>query len=76
MILPTKYLNSDETLLGVGNFIIKNVSSNVSLSTLWERVKKNENVYSFERFLLALDMLFIIGIIDLDNENNIIRVKQ
>ncbi|WP_409200380.1 ABC-three component system middle component 6 [Methanobrevibacter sp. DSM 116169] len=76
MILPTKYLNSDETLIGVGNLIIRNISSSIPLSTLWEKVKKNENVYNFERFLLTLDMLFIIGIIDLDNENNIIKVKQ
>lgn len=37
------------------------------------KVKQEEAIYNFERFILSLDMLYLLGIIDF-NENSLIKV--
>ncbi len=75
MIMPNKYLTQEETLLGVGKIILDNLSSKKTLSELWEKIKDNESVYNYERFILGLDMLFILGIIDIDDKNILEVIK-
>jgi hypothetical protein len=71
MIMPNKYLTEEETLLGAGAILIENLSIKKSLSKLWDEIKDNDSVYNFERFVLTLDMLFILGVVDLDENNEI-----
>jgi hypothetical protein len=69
MILPNKYLQEHETLLGVGAILLEKLSTKKSLSELWENSKNISNINNYERFILALDMLFIFGLITIkDNE--------
>lgn len=75
MILPTKYLREDETLIGLGAVLLSNLTSEKTLSDLWEFAKKHPNIGNFERFILALDMLFIFGLI-IARDNKIMRVKS
>lgn len=74
MILPTKYLNESETILGVGAVILEKLNDEISLSELWESTKRNYFVGTYERFILALDLLFILGIIETKN-NKIVRLR-
>ena len=75
MIMPNKYLKEEDTLLGASATIFNNLSSNQSLSELWDLVKEDDSIYNFERFILSLDMLYILGCIDFDEKNNyLIRV--
>ena len=73
MIMPNKYLKEEDTLLGVSAIIFNNLNDKQSISELWDKVKYDDTVYNFERFILSLDMLYLLGIIDF-NENSIIRV--
>ncbi len=71
MILPNKYLREDETLFGFGLIILKHLQGDRSLSDLWDDVKKFEGIGNYEYFILTLDMLYFLGLIEY--KNNIIK---
>lgn len=74
MILPTKYINEPDSLLGLGAIILKELNKNgENLSTLWDKLKDNPNIFNYKRFILTLDMLYILGLINFKN-NKIIRL--
>lgn len=74
MIMPSKYLREDEALIGVSAALLPLIENNGSLTALWESAKKNNAVGSFERFILALDFLYLLGLVDLHN-NKIVRAQ-
>jgi hypothetical protein len=67
MILPTKHIPQHEALIGVGATLLAHLTTPVTVSGLWERIKREPNVGTFERFVLAANLLYIIGAIDLKN---------
>ncbi|EJL6259242.1 hypothetical protein SD340_003883 [Vibrio fluvialis] len=75
MIMPSKYLREEEALIGISAVLLPLVENNGNLTTLWESAKKIKNIGSFERFILALDFLYLLGIIDLRN-NKIVRIQE
>ena len=75
MILPTKHISENEAILGVGATILRHLDSPITVSGLWERTKVESNVGTFERFILAADLLFIIGAIEL-REGLLVRVQS
>jgi hypothetical protein len=74
MILPTKYLREDEALIGVSATLIPLVEKAGNLTELWESAKKLETIGNYERFILALELLYLLGLVDLHN-NEILRVQ-
>ncbi len=75
MIMPSKFLREDEALIGVSALLLPLVEKNGNLTALWESAKRIDAVGSFERFILALDFLYLLGLVDL-HENKIVRVKE
>lgn len=76
MIMPTKYIKENESLLALGALIIKEINNEGStLSSIWDNLKDNEDIFNFKRFILTLNMLFLLGLIDIRN-NRIIKVSQ
>jgi hypothetical protein len=75
MILPTKHISENEAILGVGATILRHLDSPITASGLWERTKVESNVGTFERFVLAADLLFIIGAIEL-RDGLLVRVQS
>jgi hypothetical protein len=75
MILPTKHISENEAILGVGATILRHLDSPITVSGLWERTKVESNVGTFERFVLAADLLFIIGAIEL-RDGLLVRVQS
>ena len=67
MILPSKHISEDQTLLGVGAVLLKKLRQPQTVTGLWEEVRTEQVVGTFERFVLALDLLHIIGIVTLAN---------
>lgn len=65
MILPTKHISTSRSLLGVGATVLKNLQGAQTVSRLWEHVRTEPEVRNFERFVLALDLLFALGAIEL-----------
>jgi len=65
MILPTKHISATHSLLGVGAFLLAELKSPRTVTSLWDAMKGLEQVGTFDRFLLTLDMLYIIGAVEL-----------
>ncbi len=75
MILPNKHLRENETLIGVGAVLMQKMPSSILISDLWELVKEVSNIGNFERFILGLDLLFLLDVIKIEN-NQIIRIAK
>ena len=73
MIMPSKYVREEEAIIGVGNILLQHIKGSINISSLWENVKTNHAVVTFDRFVIALDFLYILGIIDI-KQNDIMRV--
>ena len=70
MILPTKHVRVDRALIGVGAELLALLSRPRTISKLWDQVRERRGAVaapiSYDWFILALDMLFLIGAITLD----------
>lgn len=70
MILPSKHLSQNRALLTVGAVILRHLSDPVTVSALWEEIsrsareQKAASPLRCDAFVLALDLLFLIGAIE------------
>lgn len=72
MILPSKHLSQDRALLTVGARLLTQLSQPKTVSALWEEISCPENNREFRKpalrydaYVLTLDLLFLIGAVDL-----------
>lgn len=75
MILPTKHLSPDRSLIGVGGQVITHLTQPKSVVALWDASRQAPGVATFERFILALDLLYLLGLVDIQ-DNLVYRAKQ
>lgn len=68
MILPSKYVQEKESLLGLGAIVLRFLNKDMPLSELWECSKENLDSINFERFVLVLDLLFVMGLVAVDGQ--------
>lgn len=69
MILPTKGITPRTALLSIGAEILRALSGAQTVSKLWDdfrRADESHSTITYDWFLLALDLLFAMGIIVLD----------
>jgi len=77
MILPTKHVRADRALLGVGAELLRILRRPCTVSKLWDELRAGRSgaathaPISYDWFILALDLLFIMGAIEL--ERGIVR---
>jgi len=67
MILPSKHIPEDQALLGVGAILLRNLERSQTVTSLWDKVRGERAVGNFERFILALDLLHITGVVGLSH---------
>lgn len=67
MILPDKNIRLKYSLLNCGACILSKFNEPQTLSSLWNKVRVNEELMSYEKFLLTLDFLYMIQAIRLQN---------
>jgi len=67
MILPTKHVPARLSLLGMGADVLSQLQGSSTTSQLWARVRENGVVSNYERFVLTLNLLFMLGAIVLDD---------
>lgn len=67
MILPSKHITEDQALIGVGAVLLEELLYPQTVTSLWEKVRTHRSVGTFERFVLALDMLHINRAISMTN---------
>jgi hypothetical protein len=66
MILPTKHINPFDSLLGVGALILERLKTTKTVTQLWDEMRDLPQVVTFERLVLGLDLLYMLGLVELD----------
>jgi hypothetical protein len=66
MILPTKHINPLDSLLGVGALILGRLKTTKTVTQLWDEMRDSPQVVTFERLVLGLDLLYMMGLVELD----------
>jgi len=72
MILPTKHLRVDRSLLYVGAEVLSLLSEPKTVSRLWDELKHlrtragSESPLGYDWFVLSLDLLYMLGIVAFD----------
>lgn len=64
MIVPTKHLKPQDSLLAAGGVVLQELRRPCSVSDLWSELRDNSVVATYERLILALDLLFVLGVIE------------
>ena len=68
MILPNKHLLSQDSLIGIGGLLLKKIGpGGTTVSKLWEGVRDRREVGTYDRFILALDTLYMLGYLNLED---------
>jgi hypothetical protein len=81
MILPSKHISLAESLLGLGGVLLEILMKQPSsLDSLWQEYSKINNkkelypaYHSFDNVVLAIDLLFMIGAVNINSEGEIYR---
>ena len=74
MLLPDKHIRMSESLLGLGSFLIGTLYQPRTVDEIWFIYRKARELgdfpahHTFENVVLALDVLFSINAIKLDND--------
>ncbi|MEL6729228.1 MAG: ABC-three component system middle component 6 [Pseudomonadota bacterium] len=80
MILPTKHLRPERALITVGAEMLVKLKRPATVSRLWDDIRKDRSSdndqasITYDWFVLALDMLFIIGAVTY--ERGVLRRTQ
>lgn len=74
MILPTKHISTERSLIGLGAVLLERLDQPRTITALWEKARVLPEIGSFERFVLTLDLLYAIGAVELSD--GLLRKKQ
>ena len=61
MILPDKHTRVSSSLLNVGAVLLYLMRPSQTVTELWCRARARPEVGTFDRFVLGLDLLFMLG---------------
>ena len=67
MIMPDKNITVRYSLLHCGALILAELKDSDTISSLREKTKDHEALSNYEKLVLTLDYLFVIGAITLSN---------
>jgi hypothetical protein len=66
MILPTKYIPAHDSVLGRAAALLPLRDDNPTVSELWSSYREGHPDASFDTFIDALTLLFMIGLVTID----------
>lgn len=64
MILPTKHISSQHSILGAGSVVLTFLNKPQTVTALWNKAREHPGLGMYWRFILTLDFLFTIGAIE------------
>lgn len=67
MILPTKHIDTRNSLIGAGAVLLRHLETPRTVTSLWDEVQTTPEVGVYWRFVLALDMLYAMQAVDLND---------
>ena len=76
MILPTKHIRISESLIGLGGYLLKFLKEPVTIDQLWIKYENVNNkkfpaYHNFDNVVLALNLLFIMGILEINEKGEL-----
>lgn len=78
MILPSKHIRFSESLLGLGGIILSLINEPKTVDEIWLKYSEINNsktgfpaYHNFDNVILALNYLYLIGAILIDNNGKI-----
>ena len=78
MILPTRNIALDRALLTVSGEVFQHLSRPDTVSGLWDRVRADNasRPLAYSWFLLAVDLLFVLGLVVYDDRGLLARAQS
>lgn len=83
MILPSKHIRFSESLLGLGAIVLSIINEPKSIDEIWfkySEVNNRKNKFpahhNFDHIVLALNYLFVIGAVSIDNSGKIYNASN
>jgi len=73
MILPDKNIDLKHSLIGFGSLVLPELKTMQTVSSLWDKMRDEGKIRSYEKFVLTLDFLFAIQLIEY--ESGLIKLK-
>lgn len=67
MIIPNKNIRLQNSFLGMGTVILGILSNPQTVSSLWEKVKIDSEINSFDKYVLTLDFLYMLGLLEIND---------
>lgn len=67
MLNPDKYVRLENSLLGQATALLAQASDDQSMSELWALTRSTRAGLSYDRFVLCLDFLHALGVLDVTN---------
>jgi hypothetical protein len=64
VILPTKHIRLQNSLIGVTGEILKHIDGARTVTSLWNDVRDLSGVKTYDQFTLGLDFLYCLGVVD------------
>lgn len=78
MILPTKHISLSESIFGLGGVLLKNLNTPKTIDDLWHIYSNKYNekpqfpaYHNFDNLVLAVNLLFVIGAVEINKEGEI-----
>ena len=68
MILPSRSVREEQSLLGIGAVALGHLERPQTVTGLWEKMRDGNAALAYGRFVLALDILYIAGAVDLSGD--------
>lgn len=76
MILPTKHVAPENSLVGIGAILLRLLAERQTVTRLWEHAHSDNRLLTFPRFILTLDLLFVIGAVELQKGVLVLRTAR
>nr|WP_295898877.1 ABC-three component system middle component 6 [uncultured Bdellovibrio sp.] len=82
MILPSKHIRLSESYIGLGGFILSKLKRPTAIDKLWTDFQKvaNSNTFpanhSFDSFVLTVDILYSLGLVEMDTHGKLQRAAN
>lgn len=64
--LPSKYVPIEHSPVGVAALLVEVLGANDTINSLWDRVRTDERIRSFDSFAVALTLLYAGRLINFD----------
>lgn len=64
MILPDKFIKLSDSMIGIGALMLPKLDNKNTVTSLWNEVRSMPEISNYEIFILALDFLFILDLIE------------